>query len=886
MAALTPDALWIQDTWELRRFPLLTLDNIETGKNGNVLNLTFSGDPSPIRLNLIFASAAEGERWRDELMAQQQAGTGAATFEGNAPEGVALVRNAPEVPHEVLTRMQTIGPNRWAAVRRLQLQAGIRGADAVLEFDCRRYPDLGWSARQVSGLVVRVPDADSRNRLRLTWYAEEVRALVKRMFLLLILQTSLLLLVAGLGPGITNFQAPTGETASEWFKTSALWIGLFFSWPLVMVVLLYVLRWHQLLRPAGLGVLAATAGRGLTVTLAHLFAILASGVAPAGSWLWITFDPFEWAFIIFGLILGLRAWRLASEAPQILPRNVQFESTARKAGSRTVFAATGIYALALLGLVGVSRYQESAYLLEPGVDPKREHQALLAFNEGADRTDRGELDSAEQQFQKSLRLWEQLTERRSAPSNYWENLATTLYNLGWIRERQNRLDQAEQFYSRAVAIADRYANDPQMSRSFKKTMDGARQSLAAIRAGQSNHLLQEKEKEASRKFEEAQVKAEKGDAAAESLYRRAIDLWEEVLPKATNPKYQRGAPTHLAGAFLTLADFQQRLGKRAEAETSLQKSIEYGEKAADREPDRPLALHNLDVARRMLDSLREQSFHDEISKLCDMQRFADAIDLSLRSIEEQEEQLRSSKDQDAAGRRLAYRLDRFAWLLGHCPDDRTRDTKAAVKHARRATELQPDVGDYWYTLAMVQYRNGSWRDSLASLEKVKAKEKEYDASDWFLVAMNRHQLKQKDEARAAFRKAIDYIEEQQRKAEDNALLRFQFEMARPAIEALRREAETLIQGKDPANQSIGYRPKERWPHLCYSGEILEASALGNPESGPRKCATRFYPSCLSHKARKEMEKVTGIGGCVFPGAGPSGTGTMVPRTPRGVSHPI
>jgi hypothetical protein len=46
--------------------------------------------------------------------------------------------------------------------------------------------------------------------------------------------------------------------------------------------------------------------------------------------------------------------------------------------------------------------------------------------------------------------------------------------------------------------------------------------------------------------------------------------------------------------------------------------------------------------------------------------------------------------------------------------------EGAVRVARRPTELQPEVGVYRYTLATVQYRNGNWRDSLASLEKLKA----------------------------------------------------------------------------------------------------------------------------------------------------------------------
>jgi tetratricopeptide (TPR) repeat protein len=132
-----------------------------------------------------------------------------------------------------------------------------------------------------------------------------------------------------------------------------------------------------------------------------------------------------------------------------------------------------------------------------------------------------------------------------------------------------------------------------------------------------------------------------------------------------------------------------------------------------------------------------------------------------------------------------------------------RDTAAAVRHARRATELQPEVGDHWYTLATAQYRNGDWRDSLASLEKLKAREGGFDASDWLLAGMNRQRLGQHAEARAALRKAAEWVEERQRQAEGNALLRLQLEMMRPSIEALRREAEGLIEGKSSEGDRVG-----------------------------------------------------------------------------------
>jgi tetratricopeptide (TPR) repeat protein len=306
-----------------------------------------------------------------------------------------------------------------------------------------------------------------------------------------------------------------------------------------------------------------------------------------------------------------------------------------------------------------------------------------------------------------------------------------------------------------------------------------------------------------RKYEEAAVQARKGAAGAGALYEEAIALWEEVLPQATATQYRRFALARLETAYLALGEWRLQQGQRREGEAALRKAIDYGEKAVELAPDRPLPKHNLEVAREMLEGRAEQELQEEIDRLCAAERFGAVSDLFAERVAESEKRLGSGKDREAATRRLADRLDRFAWFLGHCPDERVRDTKAAVKRARRATEVQPGVAEYWYTLAMVQYRDGAWRESLASLEEVKARAGEFGAREWLLTAMNRHRLRQRPEALAALRKAVEWIDERKRQGEDNPGLRLEYEMMRPAIESLRREAENLLQGNDPANRGIG-----------------------------------------------------------------------------------
>jgi hypothetical protein len=793
-AGLTEDALWLQDTWQLRRVSLCALAGVEARRGGAELVLTARPEAQAQDLQLRFARAAEGQFWCRELAALiQVAPPDAPPAEGRVPEGVALLRQVPNVPHVVLARVEETSRSARQAHRGAQLRAGMRGADALVGVTCHKLHDTEGGARHVTGLAIRVEEAD-RDRLRRLWYAEEVRALVDRSLRLLALLMALLLAVNVFCIGVSRFHPATGETTAQALVSTAWGLGLAYGWPLAFLLLVRVLRWPQLLRTVGIAVLAATMGRMVVLCLGHLLAVGSAGAGLTRTSLWMLLDPIDWALAIAGAFLCARAWRLRRDARDILPTPMQMVSPARKAWARGLLAATGTYAVVLLGFAGYYSHQTAAHLLQPGVDPVREHQALLALNEGQARAEADDLAGAEQSWRRSLRLWEELTATRAAPAAYRANLAVTLNSLGWLSQRRGWEKEAEKFYARAVALADELA-DAEVDEQVRDVLAGAREALADLRSARQGRLLDEKDEAGVRKYEQAQVKTEQGAAEAEGLFREAIALWEEVLPQATAKPYRKHAVARLATAYLTLAEVQQQLGKRGPAEASLTRAIEYGEKAVALDPQRPLPEHNLKVARERLAGLREQAMQEEVDRLCEQRRYADAVARYLRSIQEAEEQHRSGKDRDQAAQRLAYRLDRLAWFLAHCPDQAVRDAKSAARHASRATTLQPDVAGYWFTLAMVQYRNRDWRGSLASLEKVKAKEGGFDASSFLLAGMNRHQLREPAEARAALRNARGWMQVQERKAEGNAFLRFQFELMRERIEPLRQEAEKLIEGK-------------------------------------------------------------------------------------------
>jgi|GEM_PF-2302801 len=796
LAALSQDAIWIQYTWQTRRIPLAGLA-AEGDGNGTAIRLVSDPGSSAENLTLSFGSRAEAARWLQAIAIQQEQSGAAGVAGPLSPEGVSLIRGWPDAPHEVVGWVESVGPSRFAAERGLQLRAGMAGADAVVRVQRERV--TGTGSHRAWGQAVRTADGSARDRLRWAGYAERARSLANRMLVVLVVIAGLTFVVAAFGPG-TGVVPATGQTTRQALAEQAPWVAGLFGWPVILALWLRASAGPRLLVAAGLGVLAATGGRTLAAVTGQLLAARAAeGPVPA-RYYWVLADPLDWVFVLVGLALFVRALRLALAAPAWLP-------AARRGPprrlARAVLVLTAIYAVGFVGFAGWAGFELGAILARPGVDPKREHQALLAFNRGLDALNGNDLTTADRSLAEALRLWEELGAGRSAPADYRANLALTLYNLGVVRERQGRQDEAEAYWARAIEVGER-VGDARAAEDIRPALAEARRALAELQDFRAAGALDEKDKRAWAAYDAALVGARKGDEAAAGQFEQAIALWEEILPRANNPGYRRASTAQLAVAYLRLADLREQQGKLAESEAALGKSIVHGEAALALGPDRPLLVRdNLEMARQMLTGLRERAHREAIDRLTSAGRWADAEAAHRRGITEQEERAKAGPDREVATRILADRLERFAWFLAHCPSPSVRDTKAAVRHARRATELQPAATAYWFTLAVTQNRNGDWRDSQASLGELTNRAGALDGGGWFLTAMNLHHLRQPAEARAAFQKGVEWTAERQRQAEGDPVLRFQFELMRPALEALRREAERLLEGKDPSGDKIG-----------------------------------------------------------------------------------
>jgi tetratricopeptide (TPR) repeat protein len=117
----------------------------------------------------------------------------------------------------------------------------------------------------------------------------------------------------------------------------------------------------------------------------------------------------------------------------------------------------------------------------------------------------------------------------------------------------------------------------------------------------------------------------------------------------------------------------------------------------------------------------------------------------------------------------------LAWILANRPEVNLRNPKRAVELAKKAVQLVPKNRIFWQTLGYAEYRAGNWKSAITALEKVKELGSPGDSLEWFPLAMAHWKLGDKDQARALYDKASEWMDKNLPKNEE--LRRFREEAA-------------------------------------------------------------------------------------------------------------
>jgi tetratricopeptide (TPR) repeat protein len=260
-----------------------------------------------------------------------------------------------------------------------------------------------------------------------------------------------------------------------------------------------------------------------------------------------------------------------------------------------------------------------------GSSPARQHQLAVAYHQLAAVAQEGErLDEAEQWCLKALAIKEQLGDRRL--------IVTTQHLLGVVAQKQGRLDEAEQWYKKVLAVEQELGNVPAVMIVFhslgmiaqaRKRLDEAegwfRRSLR-IQAGLGDKLAM-----AGTYHQLGLIAQERGSLRqAEESYLKALTIEEELESRP-----------HLAATYHQLGIIAQQSGALAEAEGWYRRSLaikeqlddqqgmaksyhQLGELAHDRgQPDEALEWYrrSLDISEELSDWLGMASTYEQSARL-------------------------------------------------------------------------------------------------------------------------------------------------------------------------------------------------------------------------------------------------------------------------------
>ena len=232
---------------------------------------------------------------------------------------------------------------------------------------------------------------------------------------------------------------------------------------------------------------------------------------------------------------------------------------------------------------------------------------------------------------------------------------------------------------------------------------------------------------------------------------RRCGQWAEAVVDAT--WVLREQPGHL-DALEARGESLQRLGRHAEAVADLTALLKFFPEDADLYEQRA----------RCYDALNDRSHAD-----ADRKKAAELV------------------------RNDPGQLNGRAWRLLTGPPDE-HDPVRALELAKMIVERMPDAHEYLNTLGLAQYRNGLYRESIATLENsLKAGKGQFDAFDLFFLATCHAKLGDSLKARDCFDRAVKWTEAHKDLSAQH----------KEEFKAFRAEAEELLRSAPARSQEPG-----------------------------------------------------------------------------------
>jgi serine/threonine protein kinase len=405
------------------------------------------------------------------------------------------------------------------------------------------------------------------------------------------------------------------------------------------------------------------------------------------------------------------------------------------------------------------------------------HKGELAYDSPLRMREPRQGQAAEKEYRRGIEILEPVLERGYLDFRGWQTLASLHSSLASLGQHGGDLVERENHYRKAITVQKRIVdmvNEPQ-GKLF------AMQRLAAAHADLGNLLG----------GVEGTGHLDKG----ENELRQALTLLAHIDTQAkTLPAYQRGrlpgfpngqpVQDDLARVFWELGSVLRLKGRYEAAESAFRRAVAYATQVVKDWPGEPPFRRRLAATRRdygillfeqgkRIEAL--QQYRQSVDMLVelgkqfpDLPQNQDALCDSLdplaelyftqgdrckaadlfRQIVEMRERLVASRPNDAT------HCGCLAWFyVGTCIDPRFRNPARAVVLAEKALAQFPQNAYYCSVLGVAQYRNGQWREAVASFEKAKRLRPYRYEGYLFYQAMAHWRLGEKEAARACYDQA-------------------------------------------------------------------------------------------------------------------------------------
>lgn len=486
---LAADSLWVAHREDIRRWPLRAIASLKRGFWGEHLTLRLRLQKHEHQQWFQFSDHEECEAWHDDLLLKKEQLTGDnSSLSGSSQiEPVPLMRRPPTMRFQTLGTVDFQNTDRNCAEIALQVRAALMSADAVVDVQEERLPQLGQTVHRRSGMAIKAVDMAGRQELRLRWFAGEVARLGYWMLMLVVV--SCFGTIAGTALNLGE------EYTGVWIRTNRadgilqhaglvlLLIMLIHAWPLVIALMTRTLLWPQLLRPAALTMLVME-----SKPIAGLLGWLAAGVT-SGRWVggvaffFSLLDPINVFLAILAWFIFRRTWRTHAQFRKLAPDGEKDIPRSRRNVESTAWAATSLFAAIIVPVFALSQFNFVRNFSGPGNDRWKEVEALRLFNAGIANIAKDQRQS-ERDFHDAQNLWRQLTNTAPDQPLYRHNLAATGQNLAMVFAQSGRIDEALNALQQSLAdYAKLEAEQPRYQKHIQGRL-AAQKALTALLARQ------------------------------------------------------------------------------------------------------------------------------------------------------------------------------------------------------------------------------------------------------------------------------------------------------------------------------------------------------------------------------------------------------------------